>query len=128
MRSAMSAAKLTACVRKSALPLARSVVTYRPAMPSMPTESTSNATIASTMLKPRCTRDSETGLRMLSDFLRAVGIDHCEGRGHVRHDLGDARTARCRDAHSAGRRHAADGRVVAARIAHRDVVGVGAER
>ncbi len=43
-------------MRDMALPLERSVVTYRLAMPSMPTASTMSATMTSTMLKPASAR------------------------------------------------------------------------
>ena len=53
MRSPRSLARLMACMRDAALPLARKVVTYRLAMPSMPTARITSATSASTIVKPR---------------------------------------------------------------------------
>ena len=52
MRSAMSAASVTAVVRVSAVRAERRLSTWRAAMPSMPIESTTSATSDSTSEKP----------------------------------------------------------------------------
>jgi hypothetical protein len=54
MRSAMSEASVTACVRTSACRLARKVSRYRAAMPSIPIDRTIRATSTSTSVKPAC--------------------------------------------------------------------------
>src|SRR5262245_1227497 len=54
MRSPMSAAKLMACERYSAVRPAPSPWPYRAAIPIMPTDRTTSETIASIKLKPTC--------------------------------------------------------------------------
>src|SRR6266480_5803794 len=90
MRSAISAARFTACMRAIALLPECREMPNRLATPNIPTASTTNATSISTIVNPRgrvgrCCRRRGCKLGFTGDLLRAgaCGGHICTGRAHA---------------------------------------------